>query len=132
MISYNESRSRWEAESTAREVWMARDRSERDRLTPGFLKLQVEGREVLLIRFSKDLEIGAPLTATEREIVTLACGGHTNAEIASLRGRSVRTVETQLSSIYRKLGISSRAELIRLSQENRFPVERHKRGPRER
>jgi DNA-binding NarL/FixJ family response regulator len=131
MISYNEVRVQSEAQSIAGEVWMARDRSEGDRLTPAFLRLQVDGQEVLLVKLSSDAKVQTQLTATEREIVALVCGGQTNTEIASLRGRSVRTVETQLSSIYRKLGISSRAELIRLSQESQLPVERHKRGPRE-
>lgn len=131
MISYNEMRVQSEAQSIAGEVWMASDRSEGDRLTPAFLRLQVDGQEVFLIKLSRDAKVQTQLTATEREIVGLVFRGHSNAEIASLRGRSVRTVETQLSSIYRKLGISSRAELIRLSQESQFPAERHKRGPRE-
>ncbi len=124
MISYNEMRVQSEAQSIAGEVWMASDRSEGDRLTPAFLRLQVDGQEVFLVKLSRDAKVQTQLTATEREIVALVCGGHSNGEIASLRRRSVRTVETQLSSIYRKLGISSRAELIRLSQESQSPAPR--------
>ena len=116
MISDNERRLRWKAQSIAREVWMASHGSERDRSTEEYLKLQVDGQDVFLIKLSSDEKVRMHLTAAEREIVALVCRSHSNAEIASLRGRSVRTVETQLSSIYRKLGISSRAELIRLSQ----------------
>lgn len=118
-------RLRTEAKRTVREVWMASDRSESDRLTPAFLRLQVDGQEVYLIRLPRSTEVRTHLTPTERKIVALVSRGHSNAEIASMRGRSVRTVETQLSSIYRKLGISSRAELIRLSQKSGFPTPRH-------
>ena len=38
--------------------------------------------------------------------------GLMSQEIAALRRRSVRTVENQLAAIFRKLGVSSRAELL--------------------
>lgn len=51
------------------------------------------------------------LTAAEREVVQLAIKGLTNAEIAHRRGASARTVANQLASVYRKLGVASRADL---------------------
>jgi len=51
------------------------------------------------------------LTATEERVATLAASGHTNRQVAQALFLSPRTVEANLSRIYRKLGISSRAEL---------------------
>jgi two-component system response regulator NreC len=39
--------------------------------------------------------------------------GHTNKEIASALGITVKTVETHKANVMEKLGIDSRAELVR-------------------
>jgi DNA-binding CsgD family transcriptional regulator len=54
---------------------------------------------------------GNDLTATESRIATLAAGGLTNREIAAAAFLSQKTVEANLSRIYRKLGVRSRAGL---------------------
>ncbi|WP_328922209.1 helix-turn-helix transcriptional regulator [Streptomyces griseoaurantiacus] len=51
------------------------------------------------------------LTDSERRIVELAAEGHTNTEIAGLLHVARRTVETHLTSAYRKLGIRRRGQL---------------------
>ena len=51
------------------------------------------------------------LTAAERETAVLAARGLTNAEIAQRRSVSRKTVEAQLSSLYRKLGVRNRERL---------------------
>lgn len=51
------------------------------------------------------------LTGSERRIAALAADGRTNAEIAELLHLARRTVETHLTSAYRKLGIRRRTEL---------------------
>jgi len=56
---------------------------------------------------------GSALTDAERRIADLLATGMSNREIAAALYSSVRTVEGHLSSIYRKLGIHSRTELIR-------------------
>jgi DNA-binding NarL/FixJ family response regulator len=53
------------------------------------------------------------LTAAERPVAELAAQGLRNKEIAGSLHLSVKTVETHLSRAYRKLGVSSRAELAR-------------------
>jgi DNA-binding CsgD family transcriptional regulator/tetratricopeptide (TPR) repeat protein len=53
------------------------------------------------------------LTAGERRVVELAAGGQTNRQIAQRLFVTVKAVEWHLSNAYRKLGISSRAELGR-------------------
>ena len=53
------------------------------------------------------------LTPTEQQIADLVAAGRTNNEIASTLFVSVRTVESNLTRIYRKLGLRSRTELTR-------------------
>lgn len=52
------------------------------------------------------------LTAAEAEVATLALQGLSNFGIAMERGTSERTVANQLASIYAKLRVNSRAELL--------------------
>jgi DNA-binding CsgD family transcriptional regulator len=54
------------------------------------------------------------LTPREREIALLVCEGMTNAEIAGALRKSVLTIKTQLNSVFRKLGVKSRARLMAL------------------
>jgi DNA-binding NarL/FixJ family response regulator len=51
------------------------------------------------------------LTARESEVAALAAGGLADREIAARLVVSVRTVESHLARTYRKLGVSSRADL---------------------
>jgi DNA-binding CsgD family transcriptional regulator len=55
----------------------------------------------------------AALTAREREIAALASTGVTSGQIAEKLFLSKRTVDAHLGQIYRKLGVSSRAALVR-------------------
>lgn len=60
-------------------------------------------------------KIAAPrkvaLTATEQKIAELATSGMTNRDVAATLFISLKTVEANLTQIYRKLGIRSRAQL---------------------
>jgi two-component system, NarL family, response regulator NreC len=56
---------------------------------------------------------GNELTAREAEVLRLIALGHTSAEIARKLHLSRRTVETHRARLHRKLGMSSRAELVR-------------------
>jgi two-component system, NarL family, response regulator NreC len=53
------------------------------------------------------------LTAREAEVLRLIALGHTNVEIARQLGVSARTVETHRANIHTKLGMRTRAELVR-------------------
>ncbi|MFF8996577.1 LuxR C-terminal-related transcriptional regulator [Streptomyces achromogenes] len=52
------------------------------------------------------------LTRQEEKIAYLARAGHSNRHIAQMTCLTVRTVEFHLSSVYRKLSISGRRELV--------------------
>jgi DNA-binding NarL/FixJ family response regulator len=54
---------------------------------------------------------GSELTAAEQRVADLIASGATNREAAAALFVSVRTVETHVASIYRKLGVRTRAEL---------------------
>ncbi len=60
---------------------------------------------------------GGALTRAERQVAELAAAGRSNREIADELVVSVRTVESQLSSAYAKLGVRSRAALARALAE---------------
>jgi DNA-binding CsgD family transcriptional regulator len=60
-----------------------------------------------------------PLTPREREIVELVATGATNREIAARLELSPRTVDHHLRQVFSKLGIASRAELLRPVPEER-------------
>ena len=53
------------------------------------------------------------LSEREHEVLRLLALGHTNQEIAKQLVISVRTAETHRAHIMQKLGLSSRAELVR-------------------
>ncbi len=59
----------------------------------------------------------ATLTATETAVLRAALGGLSNAEIAALRGRALSTIENQLATAFRKLGVTTRAEAATLLGE---------------
>jgi two-component system response regulator NreC len=53
------------------------------------------------------------LTERELEVLRLIAFGHTNSEIAEQLFLSVRTVESHRAHIQQKLGLTTRAELVR-------------------
>ena len=60
----------------------------------------------------------AELSEREIEVLRLIALGHTNGEIAEQLYLSVRTVETHRARIQQKLGVSSRAELVRYALDH--------------
>lgn len=74
-------------------------------------KLGVTRREALVPRPQASATL-SHLTAAEREVVALVLSGKTDRAIAKARGTSPRTVANQLRSVFRKLDVSSRCELL--------------------
>ncbi len=58
------------------------------------------------------------LTLREREVCQFLAYGHTNAEIAEKLFLSDRTVETHRNRVMHKLGLKTRAELVRFAIDN--------------
>lgn len=52
------------------------------------------------------------LTQAEREVAVLAAAGWTNPAIAARRGKSIRTIDAQITAILRKLVVMSREDII--------------------
>lgn len=81
----------------------------------GAVRLRAEAEDVLPESRSRGAATALTgweaLTGSERRIAALAADGRTNAEISALLHLARRTVETHLTSAYRKLGIRRRAEL---------------------
>jgi DNA-binding NarL/FixJ family response regulator len=61
----------------------------------------------------KGVPQGADLSDRETEVARLVAAGHSNKEIAGQLGLSVKTVETYKSRSLEKLGLRSRADLVR-------------------
>lgn len=63
------------------------------------------------------------LTQAERELLHLVRQGWSNKEIAAELQKSIRTVKTQLTSVYKKLGVRGRTRLLALySQPGVMPA----------
>ena len=83
--------------------------------TPNDLRghvFEVEGRRVAVLTFDRPRRWAGDLTESEYEVAVFVLSGRTNAEIASARNVSVRTIANQVAGIFRKLGVSSRGELV--------------------
>jgi len=59
-----------------------------------------------------------PLSPREREVLDLIAQGYTNQQMADQLGLSVKTVETYRSRLVEKLGLRSRAELVRYALDS--------------
>jgi DNA-binding CsgD family transcriptional regulator len=59
-----------------------------------------------------DLELARVLSPCELEVVRLRVDGLSHGRIASLRSTSERTVANQLASVFAKLGVSGRPQLL--------------------
>jgi DNA-binding NarL/FixJ family response regulator len=84
--------------------------------TAGFARLHgvAAGVEIAFARLPHGGRALDTLSDAERAIVTDLLGGKRAIEIAHHRGTSRRTVAHQIASVYRKLGASSRRELLAL------------------
>jgi DNA-binding CsgD family transcriptional regulator len=97
-----------------------RKRAAREALAEGLVlfeeldaKLWADRARAELARVSGRATTGAALTPTELRVARLVAEGYSNKEVAAALFVTVKAVEKSLSSVYRKLDVRSRAQLIR-------------------
>jgi two-component system response regulator NreC len=71
-----------------------------------------------LLKLDPEMTLEEGISERERDVLRLLALGHTNREIARILYLSVRTVESHRASLLRKLGASSRADLVAFSLRN--------------
>ncbi len=71
----------------------------------------MNGKKLVLLSFPHGPHALAELTASERQVALAILAGHSNAEIARMRGSAPRTVANQIAAMFKKLGVRSRSEL---------------------
>ena len=77
------------------------------------MELDADGETFVLFEWaSAPVFLDDGLTDAERDVVTGILRGESNGAIANRRGTHLRTVANQVARIFRKLGVSSRSELI--------------------
>jgi DNA-binding CsgD family transcriptional regulator len=97
------------------------DRSELERVALGTLSIHTPSPA------AKSKSIWPTLSAAEQEVAILAAAGWPNSAIGVRRGTTTKTTEAQMSSIFQKLLINSRDDIVRCvpqDQRNRVSAER--------
>ena len=64
------------------------------------------------------------LTRLERELLIWLAAGRSNVQIAALRGRSPTTIRNQISTLFRKLHVATRAEAVALAASQVMSLDR--------
>ncbi|MDN5598598.1 MAG: response regulator transcription factor, partial [Pseudomonas sp.] len=65
---------------------------------------------------ASDALVQAELTSREQEVIRCYLAGMTVSEIAEKFNRSIKTISTQKTSAFRKLGVTSNNELFKLNK----------------
>ena len=85
---------------------------------PRVSRMRVGGEEILILSVPLPaLRYPEGTTSAEHEIIDAVLEGLTVKEIAERRNASLRTVTTQLGTIFRKAEVNSQAELIAIMTE---------------
>ena len=85
-------------------------------------RFNVGVEDMMVLSYTFEPQTGALhiLTEAERDVANRLTTGVSSKEIAEARGTSVCTVANQISSLYRKLGVGSRTELVQVLTEPAF------------
>ena len=59
-----------------------------------------------------DLDDALPLTPRERDVIRFLMVGYSNVEISGALGITEQTVKYHLSNVYKKLGVTGRAQVV--------------------
>jgi DNA-binding CsgD family transcriptional regulator len=74
--------------------------------------LESDDGQLAVLTFTLRGGESANLSSAESDVLRHIFAGDSNAEIARVRGCSTRTVANQVASLFRKLGVRSRLELV--------------------
>jgi DNA-binding CsgD family transcriptional regulator len=86
---------------------------------PRVSRMRVGGEDILVLSVPlPNLRYPEGITSAEQEIIDAVLQGLTAREIAEQRGAALRTVTTQLGTIFRKAGVNSQAELIAIMTDS--------------
>jgi DNA-binding NarL/FixJ family response regulator len=86
---------------------------------PRVSRMRVGGEDILVLSVPLPrLRYPEGTTSAEHEIIDAVLQGLTVKEIAEQRGASLRTVTTQLGTIFRKAQVNSQAELIAIMTDH--------------
>jgi DNA-binding CsgD family transcriptional regulator len=77
--------------------------------------LESEDGELAVLSFTLPGDDAISLSSAESDVARHILAGCSNSEIAALRRCSTRTVANQVASLFRKLGVRSRLELVALA-----------------
>jgi two-component system, NarL family, response regulator NreC len=83
----------------------------RNYLSPPLSEKEIES--YMLMTRTSEIDPHEKLTAREREVLSFASAGYSNAEIAGRLSISQRTVEVHRANMMHKLGLRNQTELIR-------------------
>lgn len=78
---------------------------------PDLIAFELEPGKVLFVHSIPRPTVKG-LTPAEEQVLALLLDGHDNASIAEARNTTTRTTANQVASIFRKLGVASRTELV--------------------
>ena len=104
--------------------FVLKDRADTELLTA--IRCAARGEEYISPRIAARLDAlrratdGDGLSPRETEVLRLIALGHTSAEIAAKLQLSRRTVESHRIRIYRKLGLTTRAQLVQFALARRL------------
>ena len=101
--------------SIAVAVLFQRSIQQRKRAQQAFQGASSSFHDLLEVRFS---EWG--LTNAERDVALFAIKGMNTSEIAALRNKTEGTIKAQSASIYKKVGVNSRSQLVSTLVEEFF------------
>ena len=91
---------------------------------PRVSRMRVGGEDILVLSVPLPrLRYPDGTTSAEHEIIDSVLKGLTVKEIAERRNASLRTVTTQLGTIFRKAGVNSQAELIAMMTDQAANVD---------
>jgi ATP/maltotriose-dependent transcriptional regulator MalT len=112
------------AEAEKRGSRLSPERSELERIALGTLSISTSSRDPLASKSTSNWEA---LSEAEQEVAILAAAGWPNSAIGVRRGTATKTTDAQMSSIFQKLMISSREDILRCvpqDQRDRVSAER--------